>query len=135
MWPRIKDWLVPPGPRYRIDPLGFLLGLVLAPLIVTAVTFPVGGFSLFVLFFGGPIYLALGTPLLLWHLRFNTPKVGRIVLLGLKTLIVVIIVWAASMTQEDWRSVLPVMTGLTLGFGLAWVWVFALIYVWASRRA
>ncbi|MEL7099061.1 MAG: hypothetical protein AAGM84_09560 [Pseudomonadota bacterium] len=135
MWARIKDWIVPPGPRYRIDALAFLLALVLAPLIVTAVTFPIGGFSIFTLFFGGPIYLAVGTPLLLWHLRFNPPEYGRIAMLGLRTLIVGLIFWAATMNSTDWLSVLPAISAITLIFGLAWVWVFALIYIKVAGRA
>lgn len=64
-------------PRQTIHLPGFFLSLVWAPLFVTLVTcwliVPV-----FALVLGGPLYLALGTPALLWLLSRRRYSAGEI---------------------------------------------------------
>ena len=83
--PRAKPENLLPGQRYAIDPVAFFLALVLAPLYVTALSFwmflvPVGA-----LIFGGPVYLVLGTPVLLWHLAHHPAQPDRIAGLAMAT--------------------------------------------------
>ncbi len=54
-------------PTHVIHMPAFFGALILAPLLVTALSFYVV-IPVFALMFGAPIYLALGTPLLLWQL-------------------------------------------------------------------
>ena len=54
-------------PNQIINIPAFFGALILAPLLVTALSFYVV-IPVFALMFGGPLYLALGTPLLLWLL-------------------------------------------------------------------
>ncbi|MEM8578203.1 MAG: hypothetical protein AAGF60_10155 [Pseudomonadota bacterium] len=132
------DWLKtlfnPPGPRYRIDPVAFILALVAAPLIVTALTFPIGGFSFFVLLFGAPLYLVIGTPLLVLHLRRNPGTFRSLMFLGFKAVAVLVIFWAATMRSDQWTSVLPALAAFSFGFGLAWTATFAGLYLLIRRR-
>lgn len=46
----------------------FFVALVFAPILFTLVTFPLLFIPVFALVLGGPIYLVVGFPILLWHL-------------------------------------------------------------------
>ncbi len=52
---------VPP----RIDIAAFIMALIAAPLLVTALTFWIAFIPVYALVFGGPVYLLVGTPVLL----------------------------------------------------------------------
>lgn len=63
---------------YVIDPVAFFFALVGAPLAVAA-----GGFwalliPVFAVVYGGPFYLAIGVPVLLWYLGRYPPEPLRI---------------------------------------------------------
>ncbi|WP_371226327.1 hypothetical protein [Roseovarius sp. 2305UL8-3] len=67
---------------YMIDPVGFFVALVAAPIMVAGATFWILFIPVFALLFGGPIYLAAATPVLLWWLARHPPKVSEIAALG-----------------------------------------------------
>ncbi|MEL7099063.1 MAG: hypothetical protein AAGM84_09570 [Pseudomonadota bacterium] len=71
------------GARYVIDPVAFAVSLIGGPLMVTALTFWILGIPVAALIFGGPAYVILGTPLLLWHLRRNVGEGNGIAVLAL----------------------------------------------------
>ena len=72
-----------PGPvRYAIDPTAFVLALIGAPLVVTALTFWAMFIPVAAVVVGGPVYLALATPVLLWDLPRNEPRFDRLAFLG-----------------------------------------------------
>ena len=68
--------------RYAIDPTAFVGALIAAPLLVTAATFWVYFIPLMALGLGGPIYLAMALPVLLWDLPRQEPSFGRLAGLG-----------------------------------------------------
>ncbi len=76
---------IKPIRRHMIDPISFFLALGLAPIIVTGATFwilfiPV--FAVVAVVFGGPFYVALATPVLLWWLGRHPPDTVEIAALG-----------------------------------------------------
>lgn len=69
--------------RYLVDPVAFVIALIGGPLLITAATFwmlfiPVGA-----LIMGGPVYLVIGTPLLLIYLRNNAGDTKGVMQLSL----------------------------------------------------
>jgi len=85
-----RSWLTPriSGPRYVIDPVAFFVALFGGPLLVTAATFWALGIPVVALVMGGPVYLVLGTPILLLHLRRNVGSADTIVPLAGLTMII-----------------------------------------------
>ena len=66
---RLPQLLPKPRPRpFLIDPVAFVVALVGAPILVALLGFWAVFIPVFALFFGGPVYLVLGTPVLLWYL-------------------------------------------------------------------
>ncbi len=59
------------GERYALDPVAFAKALILAPLTVAAFGFWVFLIPVFAVVFGGPVYLVLGTPILMIYLHFS----------------------------------------------------------------
>lgn len=68
---------------YVVDPVAFFFALVGAPLAVAAGGFWAMGIPVFAVVFGGPLYLAIGVPVLLWYLGRRPPKPWRIAGLAL----------------------------------------------------
>lgn len=66
-----------------IDPVAFFIALIGAPLAVAAAGFWAIGIPVFAVVIGGPFYLAVGVPVLLWHLGRHPPEPGRIARLAL----------------------------------------------------
>ena len=75
-------------PRHRIEFRAFFLALFGAPLVATLFTFwalvPIPALIL-----GGPLYLAIGTPLLLWWLSRRPCRTGEIALLAVTANVIV----------------------------------------------
>lgn len=119
------------GPRFAIDAPAFFIALVGAPLYVTAGTFWLFGIPIFALLFGGPVYLALGTPALLIHLRRNEGTVGSVICLSLLTLVFGAV---AAGCLALLAGVLPALgfVGYYAFFGAffapLWAWAFIRIY-------
>jgi hypothetical protein len=53
-------------PFETLDPVAFAAALVAAPLLVALICFWALLIPVFAVLFGGPVYLAFGTPVLLW---------------------------------------------------------------------
>lgn len=62
-------------------PAAFAAALILAPLVVTLLGSPLV-IPLFALAFGGPVYLAAGTPSLLWMVGRHPPRFDSYALAG-----------------------------------------------------
>lgn len=69
-------------PRYIVDPVAFFVALIGGPLMVTLATCWILFIPVIALGLGGPVYLILGTPLLLVHLRRSAGDSGDIILLA-----------------------------------------------------
>ncbi len=70
------------GQRYSVNPIAFLAALILAPLVVTALSFWTV-IGLFALAFGALPYLVIGTPVLLWAVGRIRPSFDEYASLGL----------------------------------------------------
>ena len=57
--------------RYAIDPTAFFLALVGAPFLIALLTFWALFVPVFAVVFGGPVYLVVGTPILLIYLHYR----------------------------------------------------------------
>ncbi len=116
---------------YVIDPVAFFLALFGAPLAVAVGGFWALGIPVFALVMGGPVYLALGTPVLLWHLGRHPPETGRIAGLALATHLAasaVALCCVAVLEGPDAARGLAVLVGFGVVFALAWGAVFAIFY-------
>jgi len=86
LWPErklsLKQQRQPRPVRYAIDPTAFVAAVIGAPLLVTAATFWALGIPVFALLFGGPVYVALSIPVLLWDIPRHEPTIGRLATLG-----------------------------------------------------
>lgn len=116
--------------RRQIDPVAFFVALIGAPLMMTAATFwlliPVAALA-----FGGPVYLAVATPVLLWHLGRHEPKRERI--MGLAALSILVLYFgmsALALVTLD-RSLFKIANfycGSGLLFALLWSAPFSWLY-------
>lgn len=110
-------------PHYTINPTAFVGALILAPLVVTLLTFwTVIGF--FALFLGAIPYLVIGTPILLWAVGRIEPGFADYAGLGIAGNMLgwfaCFIVLAPAQGLAEARS----FTGLLFGFGM----IFAPLY-------
>jgi len=109
----------------------FFGALIAAPLLITALTFWFTIIPYFALIMGGPIYLLFGTPLLIWHLRRNPPRVLPIILLALISLLglvpIALIIWGITGDDSVMEALLAFMI-YGAGFATLWSATFALIY-------
>lgn len=122
---------VPYPPRYIIDPVAFFGALVAAPLLFTAATFWALFIPVFALALGGPAYLVIGTPVLLWYLRRNDGAPGDLGFLAFCVLAVglaLILIWAAVTGNSDLVSVGFGYIGFGMIFGPAWAYFFGTLY-------
>ena len=126
----------PPRPvRYAVDPTAFVVALIGAPLLVTACTFWIGFIPLIALAMGGPVYLLLAIPVLLWDLPRHEPSFWRITAFGFLAAMsfAALLAIASLFVGGELRS--AVMLYLIMGaiFGPLWAAPFAPIYL-AMRR-
>jgi hypothetical protein len=110
------------------DPVAFFLALVLAPLLGTLCSFflilPVAA-----LIFGGPMYLAIGTPVLLWMVGRYPPEAGRFAFAGMLGGPL----WVISFAVYDAGShgsagAMIIVAALSMIFGALWAGTFAVLY-------
>lgn len=126
--------LPPPLPypaRYIIDPVAFFGALIAAPLLFTLVTFWIIFIPVFALVFGGPAYLIVGTPVLLWYLRRNDGDPADLGFLAFVIMVagLVFICGVAFVAQEpELMSVGLGYLGFGMIFGPAWAYVFGRLY-------
>lgn len=86
LWPQrlvgLKKIKAPRPVRYGIDPTAFVVALIGAPLLVTALTFWLAFIPVISLALGGPVYLLCAIPVLLWDLPRQEPTFSRLAQLG-----------------------------------------------------
>lgn len=121
------------------DVIAFVGALVLAPIAVTALSFLLV-IPLFALVLGGPIYLIIGTPVLLWMVGRYPPKAWRFALAGfLANLALCALVFAAdrfipSLAETSFgENLYLALWGLV--FAPIWAAAFALLYRRFNRMA
>lgn len=123
-------------PRYLIDPVAFFIALIGGPLIITAMTFWVFLVPVFALVLGGPVYLVIGTPLLLWTLRYREPKPDEIAVLAFRStfgLCAVIVIYALITSKPEILTGLPFFGAFSLIFAPLWGNQFCKIYLKLRR--
>lgn len=116
---------------YVIDPVAFFFALIGAPLAVAA-----GGFwalliPVFAVVMGGPFYLAIGMPVLLWHLGRRPPEPWRIAGLALLSFAIPAVVTLAyfyfAMGPREAQQLL-VFAGFGAVFAPLWGGIFGIFY-------
>ena len=126
-----------PGPRYLIDPRAFIVALIGSPILVTVLLFWLF-VPIFALALGGPVYILLATPVMLWWLGRHRPGFWAPAVLGLlSNLAVVGGMYLAILTgfAEELNS----FAGFYLIFGSIfapiWAGVFGILYQAMPRPA
>lgn len=116
--------------RYAIDPVAFVLALICAPLLVAVLGFwaliPV-----FAVPFGGPAYLALGTPVLLAYLHYRRGSGSEIALLALATVFAALIAtFGYGFATDQLRALQDTVAYFVFGlfFGPLWGLTFGGLY-------
>ena len=115
----------------------FILSLVSAPLTVTLITVWITPIPYVAMMLGGPIYLAFGAPLLIWHLRRHPPQVIPIIALSLIPIVGMLpltLVIAAFRPNREVLEALPFLLSYSAAFAILWSATFTLFYQWLTRR-
>jgi hypothetical protein len=133
--------ITPPQPPYPvgyiIDPVAFFIALIAAPLLFTAGTFWILFIPVFALGMGGPLYLLIGTPVLLWYLRRHDGNPNDIAILalmaiGVVTLLTVVVASITGNVQIFQGAIF--YFGFGMIFGPAWAYLFGRIYHYLRRE-
>jgi len=117
--------------RHMIDPVSFFAALALAPIMVTGATFWILLIPVFALAFGGPFYVAVATPVLLWWLSRHPPKTGEIAALGFAANLVICAgIYLFALLNGERNPSSLAMLYLLFGsvFAPLWSAVFAVLY-------
>lgn len=132
--PEITEKLLMPTPalpRYVIDPVAFFVALIGGPLLFTGLSFWFFLIPVFALGFGGPLYLLIGTPLLLHHLARHKCVPGNLAQLAMYTVLAILPVSAfAALVFQD-IAILSVAFGfVVMGMliGPGWGYFFGVVY-------
>lgn len=121
----------PRAPRYNIDPVAFAVALIASPVLVAVLGFPALFIPVFALVFGGPIYLVVGTPLLLLYLQRHPCTPNRIAKLALVAMVAVLLVLPLGLAPfADLPEILMIFKLAAFGLIFAPLWghVFGWIY-------
>ena len=118
-------------PRYTINPTAFVGALILAPLLVTGLTFWTV-IGLFALFLGAIPYLVIGTPVLLWAVGRVEPGFADYAGLGflgnLAGWMICFVVLAPAQGVEEARFFTTVLFGFGLIFAPLYAGTFGALY-------
>jgi hypothetical protein len=110
-----------------LDPIAFFGALILAPFAVTAMTFyllvPVAA-----LIVGLPVYLAIGTPVLLWMVGRYPPFFATYALAGLLANLALVLFCRWMAEFRDGMEMLTVMASVGFLFAPLWAGCFAWLY-------
>ncbi len=122
---------VPYPARYIIDPVAFCLALVGGPLLFTAASFWAFFIPVFALMFGGPVYLVIGTPVLLWYLRRNDGDPSDLAFIAFMSMAIALLLAALAGAMSGDEQIIGLGLGY-FGFGMifapAWAYFFGSIY-------
>lgn len=118
---------------HLIDPLAFFGALVAAPLLVTLATFWILFIPAFALVMGGPLYLIVATPVLLWWLGRHEPSVVEIGLLAFGANFVVAGGFYLFAMLEGVRQPY-ILAMFYLIFGSIFAPLWAGVFAWLYRR-
>lgn len=127
---------VPYPPRYIIDPVAFFIALIGGPILFTALSFWILFIPVFALLFGGPAYLIVGTPVLLWYLRRNDADPSDLGFLAFVVLAIgAFLVASYAIAIGDEELLGAGLSYLVFGmiFGPAWAFTFGRIYTRLRR--
>lgn len=116
---------------YAIDPVAFFFALIGAPLAVAAGGFWIMGIPVIAAVLGGPFYLAIGVPVLLWHLGRHPPRPWRIAELAFTSSAVMSLVGLTMIyITEGARDAQHYLffVGFALIFAPLWGGVFGIFY-------
>ena len=117
-------------PHYAVDIIAFFAALIAAPLLVTVLGF-ILVVPVFALILGAPVYLIVGTPLLLWHLTRRPARVGDIACLAFAADLLLVI-FAFGLTHFAPQGTIDDSIPFLLAFGLIfaplWGATFAYLY-------
>lgn len=122
--------------RNLIDPVAFVLAMVGGPILVTLLSFWVVFIPVVALIMGGPLFLLIGTPVLLWHLSYHPPMIDRISLLAFLTVLFAsapILPIALLWRNDQLLSLLMLFGGFGLIFAPVWGMATGWIYVRLRR--
>ena len=118
-------------PRYTINPTAFVGALILAPLVVTLLTFWTL-IGIFALFFGAIPYLVIGTPVLIWAVGRIKPSFFAYAGLGLLGNLAG---WAVCFAilipgegMQEAKEVSAILFGFGLIFGPLYAGTFGALY-------
>ncbi|WP_299412757.1 hypothetical protein [uncultured Sulfitobacter sp.] len=123
--------VLPYPPRYIIDPVAFFVALVGGPVLFTAASFWALFIPVFALALGGPVYLVIGTPLLLWYLRHHDGEPHDLAWLAFRVMVLALLLVAtlAAITgDEDLFGLGMAYTGFGMIFAPAWAYFFGTLY-------
>jgi hypothetical protein len=118
-------------------PVPFLIAFFSAPLIVTALTFWIGLIPYFALLIGGPLYVVIGLPVLIWYLRGHPPNYMPIILLALISLLATVpLGLALALWFDRWKDLEMLEMIFSYGpvFAVAWSAGFTFLYRWLRTR-
>lgn len=123
----------PPVPRVRyiIDPVAFFVALIGAPLVVAAAGFWAAFVPVIAVAFGGPVYLIVGLPVLLFWLSRRPADSGEIAGLALASLAAGLAITALiglALGSKDVTGVLAFFGGFGVVFAPLWGACFGWLY-------
>lgn len=122
---------VPYPTRYIIDPVAFFFALIFGPILFTAMSFWALFIPVFALVLGGPAYLLVGTPLLLWYLRRHDGDPNALAALAFRVLVAALILVALISALTGSGALLGSSLwyiGFGMIFGPAWAYFFGFLY-------
>jgi len=117
-------------PRYSVNPTAFVVALICAPLVVTALSFWTL-IGLFALPFGIIPYLVFGGPTLIWAVGHILPSFGSYAALGFAGNLVmgaVLALFLAVMGRTDEFELVGFLAGFGLIFAPLYAGTFGSIY-------
>ncbi|MFK7754780.1 MAG: hypothetical protein AB8B51_19815 [Sedimentitalea sp.] len=122
--------------RYLIDPVAFAVAIIAGPVLVTLFTFWLVFVPVFALVMGGPIYLIIGVPVLMWDLSRNPASAERISLMALLAIAILCVgTWAyGALINDDSLMSISIFYGIFGGiFAPIWGYVTGKVYLRMRR--
>lgn len=119
------------GDRYAIDPIAFAFALILAPVLVTILGFWALFIPVFALVLGGPVYLIVGTPVLLIYLHHRPGSAAGAAVLALAAVVIGmggIALWDSVLMPVPNIDGLMAFAAFGLIFGPLWGLAFGSLY-------